>query len=216
MALGRRGRETEQQLRDLRAELGGMRQSVARLEEAEEQARIALELYDGIAHSLHTIARDAANAEQPQIVATTDEALGELDRLRGMLRGDQDEETERSLMAVATLVDRAREGGMPVTLHVEGAPRRIPRSLDQGAFRIVQEALRNVHKHANGEPASVRVSWRDDAVAVQVRNSGRIVDVNRDGRGMTIMRERVAFHGGDLRAGALPAGGYEVTALLPL
>lgn len=210
----RRRRETEQQLQDhLRAELA---ERTAQLAEAEEQARIALELYDGVVRSLQAIARDAANAEQPAIVATADEALGELDRLRGLLRGDRDDETERGLMAVATLVDRAREGGMPVTLHIEGTPRRLPASLDQAAFRIVQEALRNVHRHANGQPASVRVLWRDDELELHVRNAGRIVDAGGDGRGMTVMRERVAFHGGELRAGALPAGGYEVSAVLPL
>ena len=105
---------------------------------------------------------------------------------------------------------------MPVTLHVEGTPRRIPTSLDQAAFRIVQEALRNVHRHANGEPASVRVIWRDDALGVQVRNTGGPAEVGSDGRGLTVMRERVKLHGGDLRAGALPSGGYEVTARWPL
>lgn len=193
-----------------------MRRRIARLDEAEEQARIALELYDGITRSLHAIATAAVNAEQPAIRREADEALGELDRLRGMLRAADDDETERSLMAVAALVERAREGGMPVTLHVDGTPRRVPASLDQAAFRIVQEALRNVHKHANGEPASVRVIWRDDAVGVQIRNTGRADEAGGDGRGMAIMRERVAFHGGDLRAGALSSGGYEVTARFPL
>jgi signal transduction histidine kinase len=209
----RRRRETEEELRNLRAELAAARHRLERLDEAEEQARIALELYDGIAHSLHTIATDAVNAEQPAIRREADTALGELDRLRRMLRAAEDEETERSLAAVASLVERARDGGMPVTLHVEGAPRRVPRSLDEAAFRIVQEALRSVHKHANGQPVRVRVLWREDAVGLQIRNSGPSAE---DERGLTIMRERVAFHGGELRAGAPAAGGYEVTALLPL
>ena len=105
---------------------------------------------------------------------------------------------------------------MPVTLHVEGTPRRIPHSLDTAAFRIVQEALRNVHRHANGQPASVRVIWRDDALGVHVRNTGGPPRPATTGAGMTVMRERVEFHGGELRAGALPHGGYEVTAQLPL
>jgi signal transduction histidine kinase len=209
----RRRRETEDELRNLRAELAAARHRLERLDEAEEQARIALELYDGIAHSLHRIATDAVNAEQPAIRREADTALGELDRLRRMLRAAEDDETERSLAAVANLVERARDGGMPVTLHVEGTPRRVPRSLDEAAFRIVQEALRSVHKHAHGQPASVRVLWREDAVGLQIRNSGPSAE---DERGLTIMRERAAFHGGELRAGALPAGGYEVTAVLPL
>jgi len=210
----RRRRETEHQLQDhLRAELA---ERAAQLAEAEEQAAIALGLYDGIARSLHTIARDAANAEQPGIVRTADEALGELDRLRGLLRGEPDDETERGVMAIAALVERARQGGMPVTLHIDGDPRRIPASVDQAAFRIVQEALRNVHRHANGEPASVRVVWREDALGVQIRNSGRHLEVNGDGRGMAIMRERAKLNGGALHAGTLPIGGYEVSASLPL
>jgi signal transduction histidine kinase len=212
----RRRRETDEELRTLRAEVGAVHERLARLDEAEEQSRIAVELYDGIARSLHTIARDAANAEQPAIRATADEALGELDRLRGMLRGTDDEETERSLSQVSALIEAARDGGMPVTLHVEGTPRRIPASVDQAAFRIVQEALRNVHRHAHGEPASVRIVWREDTLGVQVRNSGRSADIGGDGRGMTAMRERVAFHGGELNAGPLAAGGYEVSARLPL
>jgi signal transduction histidine kinase len=212
----RRRRESEQELRDLRAELGGLRERVSRLDQAEEQAQIALELYDGIVRSLHEIAVDATNAEQPAIRRTADEALGELDRLRGMLRAADDHQTERSLTQVASLVERARDGGMPVTLHVEGTPRRIPHSLDTAAFRIVQEALRNVHRHAHGQPASVRVIWHDDALDVHVRNTGGPAEAGDDGRGMTVIRERVAFHGGDLRAGTLPHGGYEVAARLPL
>lgn len=210
----RRRRETDHELQDhLRAELA---ERTAQLTEAEEQARIAFELYDGIARSLQAIARDAANAEQPRIVATADEALGELDRLRAVLRGDADEETERGVLAIAALVERARDGGMPVTLHIEGSPRRIPASLDHSAYRIVQEALRNVHRHANGEPASVRVLWREDALGVQIRNSGRHLEVNDDGRGMAIMRERAKVNGGALEAGALPNGGYEVAVHWPL
>jgi signal transduction histidine kinase len=105
---------------------------------------------------------------------------------------------------------------MPVTLHVEGTPRRIPTSLDRSAFRIVQEALRNVHRHANGEPARVRVIWRDDALGVGIRNTGGPHAAGSDGRGLTVMRERAKFSGGELRAGALTHGGYEVTARWPL
>jgi len=116
-----------------------------------------------------------------------------------------------------SLVERARAAGMPVTLSVEGnPPRQLPAVLDVSAFRIVQEALRNVHRHAHGQPASVRVIWHDDALDVHVRNTGGPAETGDDGRGMTVIRERVAFHGGDLRAGTLPHGGYEVAARLPL
>ena len=107
---------------------------------------------------------------------------------------------------------------MPVTLKVEGEPRALPASLDLSAFRIVQEALTNVSKHAAGAPASVRVAWRDDAVALRVLDTGtgRSVPVNGAGHGLVGMRERVKLHGGSLQTGALPGGGFEVTAELPL
>jgi signal transduction histidine kinase len=117
------------------------------------------------------------------------------------------------------LVERAREAGMPVTLSVEGnPPRELPAVLDVSAFRIVQEALRNAHQHARGAPASVRVSWERRALSLQVRDVG--VSERRPtsgaGHGIPAMRERAHLHGGELRTGRLPGGGFEVTAVLPL
>src|SRR5262245_43904961 len=117
------------------------------------------------------------------------------------------------------LVERARAAGMPVTLSVEGnPPRQLPAVLDVSAFRIVQEALRNAHQHARGAPASVRVSWERRALCLQVRDVG--VSERRPtagaGHGIPAMRERAHLHGGELRTGKLPGGGFEVTAVLPL
>src|SRR4051812_41163594 len=116
-------------------------------------------------------------------------------------------------------VERARAAGMPVTLNVEGnPPRELPAVLDVSAFRIVQEALRNAHQHARGAPASVRVSWERRALCLQVRDVG--VSERRStsgaGQGTPAMRERAHLHGGELRTGRLPGGGFEVTAVLPL
>jgi signal transduction histidine kinase len=118
-----------------------------------------------------------------------------------------------------SLVERARAAGMPVTLSVEGnPPRQLPAVLDVSAFRIVQEALRNAHQHARGAPASVRVSWERRALCLQVRDVG--VSERRPtsgaGHGIPAMRERAHLHGGELRTGKLPGGGFEVTAVLPL
>jgi signal transduction histidine kinase len=117
------------------------------------------------------------------------------------------------------LVERARAAGMPVTLSVEGnPPRQLPAVLDVSAFRIVQEALRNAHQHARGAPASVHVSWERRALCLQVRDVG--VSERRPtsgaGHGIPAMRERAHLHGGELRTGRLPGGGFEVMAVLPL
>jgi signal transduction histidine kinase len=108
---------------------------------------------------------------------------------------------------------------MPVTLHVEGQPRHVPAGVDLSAFRIVQEALANVHKHARGAPATVRVVWERRELALQVRDVGVTegpAPANGDGHGLVGIRERVRLHGGELHAGRLPGGGFEVTAVLPL
>jgi hypothetical protein len=117
------------------------------------------------------------------------------------------------------LVERARAAGMPVTLSVEGnPPRQLPAVLDVSAFRIVQEALRNAHQHARGAPASVRVSWERRALCLQVRDVGvsERHPTSGAGHGIPAMRERAHLHGGELRTGRLPGGGFEVTAVLPL
>jgi signal transduction histidine kinase len=117
------------------------------------------------------------------------------------------------------LVERARQAGMPVTLSVEGnPPRQLPAVLDVSAFRIVQEALRNAHQHARGAPASVHVSWERRALCLQVRDVGvsERQPTAGAGHGIPAMRERAHLHGGELRTGRLPGGGFEVTAVLPL
>ncbi|HEY6887639.1 MAG TPA: ATP-binding protein, partial [Solirubrobacter sp.] len=122
------------------------------------------------------------------------------------------------LAQLPALVERARAAGTPVTLDVEGEPRPLPASLDLSAFRIVQEALTNVHKHAAGAPASVRVVWGRQALGLRVLDSGTggASRVNGSGHGLVGMRERVKLHGGELHTGARPGGGFEVTAELPL
>jgi signal transduction histidine kinase len=201
---------------------------------AEERARNAPELHDVVAHGLSVIAiqadgaeaaldRDPALARKPlsAIRLSAEESLGEMRRLLGVLREDgagTDLAPQPGLAQLPALVERARAAGTPVTLDVEGEPRPLPASLDLSAFRIVQEALTNVHKHATGAPASVRVVWGRQALALRVLDSGtgREPRVNGAGHGLVGMRERVKLHGGELHTGARPGGGFEVTAELPL
>jgi signal transduction histidine kinase len=225
-------RHQTQRLHALAAELERERERTAQMAVAEERARIARELHDVVAHALSVIAiqadgADAALEAEPDrarrplrtIRRSAEEALGEMRRLLGVLRDDGDRlEPQPGLAQLEGLVERARAAGMPVTLHVDGVPRHVSAGLDLSAFRIVQEALTNVHKHARGAPATVRVSWERRALALRIRDAGtgRPAHVNGDGHGLIGMRERVRLHGGELEAGPVHGGGFEVRAVLPL
>jgi signal transduction histidine kinase len=198
----------------------------------EERARIARELHDVVSHALSVIAiqadaAEAALAHDPNragpplaaIRGSAEEALGEMRRLLGVLRveGEGGEHAPQpGLARLPELVEHARAAGVPVTLEVDGTPRPLPASVDVSAFRIVQEALTNVRKHAGGAPTTVRVAFQARALAVAVRDRGAHGGVEGSGHGLLGMRERVRLHGGELRAGRCADGGYEVEAVLPL
>jgi signal transduction histidine kinase len=101
-----------------------------------------------------------------------------------------------------------------VTLTVEGRPRAIPPGLDLSGYRIVREALAEVHRHGGGAPAGVRVTWRPGLLTLQIRDSGLRTGSEPDG--LVAMRERARAHGGELDAARIPGGGFEVEARLPL
>jgi signal transduction histidine kinase len=119
------------------------------------------------------------------------------------------------------LVDEVGRAGLPVTLQVSGTPGSISRTLDTSAYRIVQEALTNVLRHAGPATAQVRICYEPDAVAVEVLDDG-IGPANGEGavladggHGLAGMQERVAMLGGRLTAGARPDRGFAVAARLP-
>jgi signal transduction histidine kinase len=205
----------------------------ARVAAAEERARIARELHDVVSHSLSVIAIQASAAEAaverdptlagPPLAAirsSAEEALGDMRRMLGVLR-DTDDGSDRvpqpGLARLPELVEHARAAGVDVTLEVAGTPRPLPPSVDLSAFRIVQEALTNVRKHASGAPTTVRVGWEPSALALAVRDRGPgAASAQSSGHGLVGMRERVRLHGGELRAGPAADGGFEVAAVLPL
>jgi signal transduction histidine kinase len=118
---------------------------------------------------------------------------------------------------VDALVERARVAGLPVTLQTEGEPSELPEDTDLAAFRLVQEALTNVLKHAGPVATTVHLRWRDDALALTVENEGgRPQPIAGAARGLDGMRERVTACGGDLEAGPRSGGGFRVTARLPV
>ena len=202
---------------------------------AAERSRIARELHDIVAHHLSVVVLQAAGARASgrasdrtleKIEHSGRQALTEMRRLLGMLR-EPDEEPELNpqpgLGEVPALAESVRAAGLPVRLVIDGDEAALPAAVDVSAYRIVQEALTNVLKHAGCAHAEVRVCYVEDAVTIEVTDDGPGLDAadpvwaeaTQGGRGLTGMRERVALFGGDLRAGPRPDGGFTVRARLP-
>ena len=219
------------------------RQSAARLL-AEERLRIAQELHDVVAHSMSVIAVQAgvgahvldhrpeqARTALEAISATSRGTLTELRRLLGVLRdsdGVRSHAPAPGLADLPRLVDDVRAAGVPATLHMEGSSECINTGVELSAYRVVQEALTNVIKHA-GKPTRVDVTIRHlpGTLAVEIVDDGRGLAAGADrtgtahgsadgtGHGLLGMRERVELWGGELSVGAAPGGGYRVQAILP-
>jgi signal transduction histidine kinase len=198
-----------------------------------ERARIAHELHDVVAHdvSVMLVQAQAARriaASDPErareaiaaIESTGRDALGELRRLLGVLRRGDEElalAPQPSLARLQPLVERVRAAGVPVALAVEGAPRALAPGVDATAFRIVQEALANVLRHAGASRAEVRIAYQAGDLELAVRDDGSgDGTVAPEGHGLIGLRERVGLYGGELRAGPHGRGGYELRARLPI
>jgi signal transduction histidine kinase len=230
--------ERTAELEERTAELDQAREELARRAVAEERLRLARELHDVVAHSMSVIAVQSGvgahvASTQPEeaakalaaIEATSRAALEELRRLLGVLR--QEGEHQGDLAPVPGLADldsllaEVAKAGLAVRLRVEGTPSPLPAGVDLSAYRIVQEALTNVVRHAGPARAQVLVGYRDREVTVEVTDDGRGVAAPagdgraRVGHGLIGMRERVQVFGGDLEAGPRPDGGFRVAARLP-
>ena len=241
-----RGRaELEQRTAELAAERERTRAQAVAI----ERLRIARELHDVVAHHVSVIgvqagaarrvvARDpdAATASLSAIESSAREAVDELHGLLGTLRGDDEPATTststRGLDRIDELVAESNGAGLPTTLAVVGEPRAASTVIGLSAYRIAQEALTNVRKHAGAAAtADVRVRWSDDAVEVEVTNTGAAAHAGGSGAAGTApgegegaahrlgqlgMRERVAAAGGTLELGPRARGGYLVRARFPL
>jgi signal transduction histidine kinase len=201
-----------------------------------ERARIARELHDIVAHHLSVVVLQAAGARAcgrasegtlEKIERSGRQALTEMRRLLGILR-EPDEELaltpQPGLGELPALAESVRAAGLPVHLVVDGSGAALPPAVDVSAYRIVQEALTNVLKHAGSAHAEVSIGYADDSVTIEVTDDGpglRAADpvwaeTAPGGRGLAGMRERVALFGGDLRAGPGPDGGFTVRVRLPV
>ena len=198
---------------------------------ATERARIARELHDIVAHHLSVIVLQAAGARASgkatdvtleKIEDNGRQALAETRRLLGVLR-DTGEETgltpQPGVSELDALADTVRAAGLPVNLVIDGDHAALPAAVNLSVYRIVQEALTNVLKHAGPARADVTVGCADGAVMIEVTDNGGADPAgaaDAGGYGLAGMRERVAVFGGELQAGPRAGGGFAVRARLPV
>ncbi len=209
----------------------------ARSRAMEERLRIARELHDSLTHSISVICVQAGVAvhlarkrgdEVPSALLAIQEAgadaARELRTTLSVLRSSEDGDSS-DLGQLDRLVARARAAGLPVTVTVTGTQRTLPPDVDQAAYRIVQEALTNVSRHAGQARASVHLHYTPDTLSVQVDDDGAASSNGSGngtgprpggpGLGLIGMRERVTALGGRLHAGHRDGGGFRVRAELP-
>jgi signal transduction histidine kinase len=197
---------------------------------ADERLRIAQELHDVVAHNVSLIVVQAqalgATAGDERVREATDgiadlgrEAMREMHRTLKLLRGDEHAALapQPGLGELPELLERARTAGVGIELAVEGEPRPLEQSVDLSAYRIVQEALTNVVKHAGGAPTTITLGYRPDALELTIADSGNGAPATDTpgGHGLVGMRERAAMFGGTLSAGPRAGHGFEVRASLP-
>jgi signal transduction histidine kinase len=210
-----------------------IREQQAREAVMEERVRIARELHDMVAHSVTVMViqagvvrrrLDAGLSVDRDLLRTIEssgrEAVGELRRTLGLLRGDGTDAAAQApagLDRLDELIAQVREAGLTVSVRRDGEPVPLPPAVDLSAYRIVQEALTNVLKHAGPARVTVTVGYRPDGLHLGVTNDGRPVAAPAaGGQGLIGMRERAALFGGELTAGPRAEGGFAVAARLPL
>jgi len=225
------------ELRDRAERAERTREEEARRRVDEERMRIARELHDVVSHTIgvisvqagvasHLLERrpDKAAESLAAIRQASDEALGELHAMLGVLRdGDGGGEALLSpapgLSELDALVAQAAGAGVDVRVSLQGRPRRLPPAVDLACYRVVQESLTNVVRHARASRAEITVTHADGRVAVEVTDDGRTGgngEAPGSGQGILGMRERARALGGSLEAGPRPEGGFRVLASFPV
>jgi signal transduction histidine kinase len=224
--------------------INGLRERAERLERerellaqqavGEERVRIARELHDVVAHNVslmvvqaQALAATGPAADQDEVLQRVAglgrDALSEMHRMLGVLRlhngGAPALEPQPGVRDLPTLVQRTRQAGLATTLTVDGEPRELPAAIDLSAYRIAQEALTNVIRHAHAGQAAITIAYSPEALEVTVLDDGAgpPSEDNSGGHGLVGMRERVALFGGQLETGHRGDGtGYRVRAVLPI
>ncbi|MBL7493168.1 sensor histidine kinase [Frankia sp. AgB1.9] len=221
-------------------------EATTRLAVERERSRIARELHDVVTHNVSVmvvqagaarkvidVAPDAAREALLAVEAGGRAAMAELRHVMGLLTlatdgmatdgpdaaGGGDLTPQPGLGQVEALAGRVRDTGVPVRLTLAGRPRPLPPGVDLAAYRVVQEALTNTVKHAAGASVAITIGYTDDAVSIEVTDTGGLATARDDagsGRGLIGLRERLAVYGGTLRAEKADAGGYQVRAMIPV
>jgi signal transduction histidine kinase len=196
-----------------------------------ERLRIAREVHDTVAHAIavinvqagvtaHVLDKRPQQARETLVVIeqTSARALGELRATLGVLRDADDRRAPTAgLGQVEELVGMAREAGLDVKLEVASPPRELPSAVDQAAYRILQESITNVIRHAGPARVTVLLTYGPSDLELRVTDDGRGPgDGGEGGQGIVGMRERAALLGGELTAGPRSGGGFQVRARLPL
>ena len=218
--------------RERAAWLEGRRAEEARQAAADERLRIARDLHDIVAHSVSVMAVQAEAAQEvlavrperaeramADVADTARATLAELRRLLGVLRSDAERAPQPDLDGVGELVESVRRAGLAVEVRTQGEPRPVAGLAGVTVYRVVQEALTNVLKHAGAERADVELRFGPEALVVTVTDDGRGRSggpPDGGGHGLAGMRERLAVLGGTLDAGPRPEGGFSVRARLPV
>lgn len=228
--------EQRETLRERARRLERERDQQAQIATVAERNRIAREMHDIVAHSLSVVVAQAdggryAAQTDPQaatraletIAETSRAALADMRRILGVLR-DEDGETTKLLPQPAdsdltALIAQVKDAGLPVSQVTIGAPRHLPAGTGVAIYRIVQESLTNILKHAGPQAtAIVTTAWSPVGLSVTIDDDGRGAAAASDGsgHGLVGMRERAAMLGGTLSAGPKPGGGFRVIAHVPL
>ena len=228
-----------QQVETYAAELSDQRDTAALDAVRGERARIARELHDVVGHTLNLIVIQAGAAQRVKatnpsaafdalktIESTGRHALGDMDRMLGILRDDESNSISAELgprpglSRLASMLDEARAAGLNVQLNIVGTERKLPASIDLTAFRIVQESMTNVIKHAPGATVLVAIEFGAKSLIIEIKNSppARLTLAGRagGGRGIPGMKERVDLFGGTMLAEESADGGFLVRVSLPI
>jgi signal transduction histidine kinase len=209
------------------------REAAARVAVAEERARIARELHDIVAHAVSVMVLQvgAVRHRLPQTQEQDKDALrgvehagraalAEMRRLLGAMRHDgQDLEwtPQPGLDDLDSLLEEVDRAGLPVRLHLDGDRFALPRAVDLSAYRIIQEGLTNVLKHARASQADVSVHYGPSELQIEIRDDGRgTATTDGLGHGLVGIRERVKIYGGEMTTGAANGGGFVLSTRLPV
>lgn len=221
------------ELQALTRQLAAEQSLVAAAKADDERNRVARELHDVVTHCVSVMViqvnaakillgrdRSAVGSALQHVIASGHEALADLRRITGVwLRRDGDSASRLGLHQLDELVANAARAGLHASARIDGAPKALPVEVDHVAYRLVQEALTNVMKHAAGSMTTVTIEYAATDLEVQIRNCGAPRVAGRSaadgGRGLTGMRERIESLGGRLGAGPNDSGGWTVTASIP-